>query len=109
MCNCPFAKMVDVIKFVRDRGPAYECNLNMKKSTYLMAPIERDLSQNELFERVDALTSLGVPIENIEVHPHCQSFVSPRALAKRRLEWGYKILGAFVGADEYVLPQSAYE
>ena len=30
----PFLKMVDVIKFVKARGPAYGYNLNMKKSIY---------------------------------------------------------------------------
>ena len=70
-----------------------------------MAPTRRGLSQNELFERVNALMNLGVPIENIEVHPQCQSFVSPTVLAKRRIEWGCKILGRFVGTDEYVLHQ----
>ena len=31
----PFAKMVDIIEFVKSRGPSYGYNLNMKKSIYL--------------------------------------------------------------------------
>ena len=73
---------MQVLKFVsvRDRGPAYGYNLNMDKSIYLMAPIGRDISQDELFCRVKLLTTLGVPIQSIRVHPQCQSFVSPAAL-----------------------------
>lgn len=47
--------------------------------------------------------SLGIPIENIEIRPDCQPHASSRMVSKRRIEWGFKILGAFVGADEYVL------
>ena len=32
----PFTKMVDVIKFVKSRGPAYGYNLNMKKQLSLI-------------------------------------------------------------------------
>ena len=34
-----------------------------------------------------------------------QSFASPSVVVKRRVEWGFKILGAFVGTDEYLLRQ----
>ena len=53
--------------------------------------------------RIRALTNLGIPVDNVKIHPDCQSFVSPSVLVKRRVEWGFKILGAFVGTDEYVL------
>ena len=32
-----------------------------------------------------------------------KEMVANEVLAKRRVEWGFKILGAFVGTDEYVL------
>ena len=41
----PFGRMVDVIEFVKSRGPSYGYNLNMKKSTYLMAPGASRLSR----------------------------------------------------------------
>ena len=97
--------MIEVIRFVMVRGPAYGYNLNMKKSVYLMAPLGRDISQRDLDVRIRALTNLGIPVDNVKIHPDCQSFVSPSVLAKRRVEWGFKILGAFVGTDEYVLRQ----
>ena len=49
-----------------------------------------------LFHRVNLLMRLGVPIQNIKVHPQCQSFVSPMMLTKRRVEWGCKVLGSFI-------------
>ena len=97
--------MIEVIRFVMVRGPAYGYNLNMKKSVYLMAPLGRDISQRDLDVRIRALTNLGIPVDNIKIHPDCQSFASPSVLVKRRVEWGFKILGAFVGTDEYVLRQ----
>ena len=62
----------------------------MKKSIYLMAPTRRDLSQKELFERVDTLMSLGLPIEieSVKAHPHiinhCQSSVSPTYIVGKK-------------------------
>ena len=105
----PFAKMVDVINFVKARGPAYGYNLNMKKSIYLMAPSSECFSQQQLFERINVLASLGMPIENIKAHPRlinsCHPSTSSEVLAKRAVQWGCKILGAFVGMDEYVIHQ----
>ena len=81
----------------RERGPAYGYNLNMDKSIYLMAPIGRDISQDELFHRVNILIGWAcVPIQNIKAHPQCQSFVSPMVLTKRRVEWGREVLGSFI-------------
>merc|ERR1711907_490244 len=65
-------KMIEVIKFVMVRGPAYGYNLNMKKSVYLMAPLGRDISQRDLDVRIRALTNLGIPVDNIKIHPDCQ-------------------------------------
>ena len=38
-----FPKMVKVIEFVIERGPAYGYHLNMKKCIYLMAPTAKKL------------------------------------------------------------------
>ena len=53
--------------------------------------------------RIHALVNLGIPIGNVKIHPECQPCVSPSVFIKRNIEWGFKILGAFVGTDEYVL------
>ena len=99
----PFEKMIEVIKFVMERGPAYGYNLNMKKCVYLMAPVQSQMSQSEMNVRIHALVNLGIPIGNVKIHPECQPCVSPSVFIKRNIEWGFKILGAFVGTDEYVL------
>lgn len=43
-----FEKMVNVIKFVMDRGPAFGYKLNMKKCVYLMVPTNSGLSQKKM-------------------------------------------------------------
>ena len=50
----PFEKMIEVIKFVTRRGPAYGCNLNVKKCVYLMAPARSQTSQREMDVRLRA-------------------------------------------------------
>ena len=99
----PFQRMIKVIKFVMERGPIYGYHLNMKKCIYLMAPTNEYLSRSEMNKRINALMVLGLPTENIKIHPDCQSVVTPSVATKRRTEWGCKILGAFVGTDEYVI------
>jgi len=37
------------------------------------------------------------------VHPDCQLDISIALADERRAEWGIKILGAYVGSDEYVV------
>ena len=39
------------------------------------------------------------------IYPQCQSFVSLTVLMKRRVEWGCKVLGSFIGTDDCVLRQ----
>ena len=75
----------------------------MKKCIYLMAPTNSGLSQKEMSARINVLMSLCIPIENIKIHPNCQPHASSRVVTKRRIEWGFKILGALLETDEYVL------
>ena len=51
----------------------------------------------------DTLNALGIPTQNIKVHPDCQSATPTALAAKRRAEWGFKMLGAYVGIDEFVM------
>ena len=98
-----FDKMVDVIRLVMQRGPAYGYNLNLKKSIYLMSPSTQRLSSDELHRRIRLLIDLGVPAQNIKIHPDCELGVSSALVDKRKAEWGFKILGAYVGTDEFVM------
>ena len=98
-----FNRLVEVISFVIERGPAYGYNLSLKKSIYLMAPSSKRLSADELDRRIHVLNALGIPTQNIKVHPDCQSATPTALAAKRRAEWGFKTLGAYVGTDEFFM------
>ena len=50
-----FTKMVEVVKFVIDRGPVFGYNLNMKKCIYLMTPIHSGLLDEEMRLRINIL------------------------------------------------------
>ena len=66
--------------------------INMKKSIYLMAPTAMKLSEHETKRKIQVLNDLGVPTQNIKVHPDCQLNVSSVLADERRAEWGIKIL-----------------
>ena len=46
------------------------------------------------------IVDLGVPACNIKIHPSCQ--IGSIHESFRRDNWGFKVLGAFIGTDEYV-------
>ena len=96
----PFEKMVQVIAFVQDNGPKYGYKLNLKKSIYLMSTSPNATTFEQLEERVQTLNSLGIPTSNVTIHPSCQRQTSSQVEQFRRLNWGFKALGAFVGTDD---------
>ena len=68
-----------------------------------MAPTTERLDYESLRPRVQLLTSLGIPFENIKIHPDCQRDVCADLTTRRRAEWKFIILRAFIGTDEFVL------
>ena len=58
---------------------------------------------DELDRRIHVLNALGIPTRNIQVHPDCQSGTPSALAAKRKAELGLKTLGAYVGADAFVM------
>ena len=58
---------------------------------------------DELDRRIHVLNALGIPTQNIQVHPDCQSGTPSALAAKRKAELGLKTLGAYVGADAFVM------
>ena len=73
----------------------------MDKCTYLMAS-SNTFTENELARRLDVITQLGIPISNVKVHPNNQQNI-PLELYNSRLEqWGFKVLGAYVGTTEFI-------
>ena len=81
-----FGKMIEVIKFMMARVPACGYRFNMKKCIYLMAPTTERLDYESLRPRVQLLTSLGIPFENIKIHPDCQRDVCADLTTRRRAE-----------------------
>ena len=71
-----------------------------------MAPSIERLSADELHRRIRVLIALGIPTQNIKVRPDCESGVSSFLADKRKTEWELKILGAYVGTDEFVMNAS---
>ena len=98
----PFQKMVQVITYVQVNGPKYGYNLNLNKSTYLMSPDSNATTEDELENRIHILNSLGIPTSNVKIHPRCLRQTSSQLEEFRRRNWGFKVLGAFVGTDDYV-------
>ena len=47
--------------------------------------------------------NLNLTANNIKIHPGCQRDVSCVVRDRRAAEWGFKVLGAFVGTDEFVV------
>ena len=57
----------------------------------------------DIRDRVEMLTSVGISIDNMIIHPYCQPDAPKDLKTRRRAEWGFKILGAFVGTDQFVI------
>ena len=53
-------------------------------------------------DRIVQLENLGIPRENIRIHPHCQDRCSSVTLLQREEQWGINLLGAYVGHSKYV-------
>ena len=52
--------------------------------------------------RLDVITQLGIPISNVKVHPNNQQNISLELYNSRLNQWGFKVLGAYVGTTEYI-------
>ena len=98
-----FDKMVQAIEFVIERGPAYGYNLNMKKCVYLMAPTAKKHTVDELRTKLATLIAMGILAQKIKIHPDCQCGLPAEVVANRKAEWDIKILGAFIGTDDYIM------
>ena len=50
-------------------------------------------------QKIARILDLGIPIKNIEVHPDCEPDAPRELILKREREYGFKMLGSFVGTD----------
>ena len=68
-----------------------------------MSPSTQRLSSDELHRRIRLLIALGAPAQNIKTHPDCELGISSALVDKRKAEWGFMMLGAYIGTDEFVM------
>ena len=97
----PFQKMIEIIKYVQLNGPSYGYTLNMNKCKYLLAP-SITLTEAELVHRLDVIMELGIPMSNNKIHSNTQQNIPMELYQSRLKQWGFKVLGAYVGTKEYI-------
>ena len=68
-----------------------------KKVLFLLA-----LSELQLEDRISHLVRLGIPRSNIKIHPKCTTSCSSSLSAVRDEQFGFKVVGAFVGSSKFV-------
>ena len=54
-------------------------------------------------QKIAKIVDFGIPIENVKVHPDCEPDAPRMILLRREAEYGFKILGSFVGTDSFVV------
>ena len=74
---------------------------NMNKYKYLLVP-SITLTQAELDHRLDVIMELGIPLSNIKIQPNTQQNIPPDLYQSRLEQWRFKVLGAYVGTNEYI-------
>jgi len=89
--NADFNNMVEIIDFIKSEGPKWGYNINLNKGTYLLG---RTGNQNTAMERKQRLMEMGIKEDIIKIHPEDD----PDNTAK----YGCKILGSYIGSDEFV-------
>lgn len=97
----PFLNMVEIIKFVEEHGPDYGYRLNLDKCVYSLAPNASD--SLSIDQKIAKIVDLGIPVENIKVHPDCEPDAPRELLLRREAKYGFKMLGSFIGTDSFVV------
>jgi hypothetical protein len=95
--------MQTIINVLRDHGPEYGYNINFKKGGYLVGKCN---SLEEAEKRRATLNRLYSIPENI-VHINPSDYMDyPEEIAEEdKVKYGVKVLGSFIGTDEYVKDQ----
>jgi hypothetical protein len=92
--NAPFEKMIQVIEVVKNFGPACGYYVKISKGTYLLGKCS-DLET--AIYRKNQLIGLGLDENTIIIHPENDP--------STQTSYGCKILGSFIGTDEYIRTQ----
>ena len=95
-----FDKMVDALNILVEKGKEVGYFINFDKTQYLMSPVD---NHDELDRRMNILLNLGFKEDMIKIHPDSVSIDNkPIVLQERKVEYGVKLLGAFLGDSEYI-------
>ena len=95
-----FDKMIDALNILVEKGKEVGYFINFDKTQYLMSPVD---NHNELKRRMNILLDLGFKEDMIKIHPDSVSFDDkPIVLQERKVEYGVKLLGAFLGDSEHI-------
>ena len=95
-----FDKMVDALNILVEKGKEVGYFINFDKTQYLMSPVD---NHDELDRRMNILLNLGFKEDMIKIHPDSVSINDkPIVLQEREVEYGVKLLGAFLGDSEYI-------
>ena len=89
--NANFDDMIKLIEYIKREGPKFGYNINLSKGTYLLG---RTGDPAVAAARRDQLIAAGIKEDIIKIHPDDD----PQASAR----YGCKILGSYIGSDEYV-------
>lgn len=60
------------------------------------------ITDAELERKLQTIMELGIPVSNIKIHPNYQEGICPELIRSRQHESSFKVLGAFVGTEDYV-------
>jgi hypothetical protein len=92
----PFEKMCECINFINQEGPKFGYFLKMSKGSYLLGRCD---SLEIALERKERLVLLGLDPHVVKLHPdNDPGHVS---------EFGAKIVGSWIGSDQYIREQLA--
>jgi hypothetical protein len=96
----PHKVMLRIIHFLQVKGPAYGYHIKCNKGGYLLGSCGGDRASVQL--RKQRLRDLGLDEGIIKVHPDDVDEQDKEAVTK---QYGLKILGSYVGTDEYIKDQ----
>ena len=95
-----FDSMVEALKVLVKKGKEVGYFINFNKTQYCMSPI---YDKHILQSRVKILLDLGFNMDMIKIHPDSASLNDePVDVEKREEEYGFKLLGAFIGSKTYI-------
>lgn len=95
----PFDMMLKIIEILQNSFHGYGYRLKMTKGHYLLGKCE---TPQEALARRQTLLDIGFHPSIIKIHPDNVTDENENAIDEARKIYGVKLLGAFVGTDQYI-------